>query len=74
MTLSGAAGKVPVGPLRREGLGYGCQPKSLRQLSSWAAVVAVAKSVAVSGNLAPQPLSTFCKTRGVEFFLYLSFS
>ena len=33
MTLSGAAGKVPVGPLRREGLGYGCQPKSLCQLS-----------------------------------------
>ena len=25
MTLSGAAGKVPVGPLRREGLEYGCQ-------------------------------------------------
>ena len=29
MTLSGVAGKVPVGPLRREGLGYGYQPKSV---------------------------------------------
>ena len=43
MTLSGAAGKVPVGPLRREGLGYGCQPKSLCHLPGWAAVVAVTR-------------------------------
>ena len=74
MTLSGVAGKVPVGPLRREGLGYGCQPKSLCHLPGWAAVVTVVKSVVASGNQAPQPLSIFCKTRGVEFFLYLSFS
>lgn len=73
MTLSGVAGKVPVGPLRREGLGYGCQPKSLRQLSGWAAVVAVTTSVVASGSQIPQPLPTFCKTRGLEFFLYLSF-
>lgn len=32
MTLSGAAGKVPVGPLRREGLEYVCQPKSVCHL------------------------------------------
>ena len=74
MTLSGAAGKVPVGPLRREGSGYGCQPKSLCHLSGWAAVVAVTMSVVASESQAPQPLSTFCKTRGVEFFLYFSFS
>ena len=43
MTLSGAAGKVPVGPLRREGLGYGCQPKSVCHLPGWAAVVAVTR-------------------------------
>ena len=73
MTLSGAAGKVPVGPLRREGLRYSCQPKSLRQLFGWAAVVAVAMFVVASESQAPQPLSTFCKTRGVEFFLYFSF-
>ena len=74
MTLSGAAGKVPVGPLRREGLGYGCQPKSLCHLPGWAVVVAVTVSVVASGSQVPQPLPTFCKTRGVEFFLYLSFS
>ena len=74
MTLSGAAGKVPVGPLRREGLGYGSQPKSACQLSGWAAVVTVVKSAVSSGSHAPQPLPTFCKTRGVEFFLYFSFS
>ena len=74
MTLSGAAGKVPVGPLRREGLEYGWQPKSVYHLPGWAAIVAVAMSVVASGNQATQPLSTFCKTRGVEFFLYFSFS
>lgn len=74
MTLSGAAGKVPVGPLRREGLGCGCQPKSLCHLPGWAAVVTVAKSVVASGSQTPQSLSTFCKTWGVEFFLYFSFS
>ena len=74
MTLSGAVGKVPVGPLRREGLEYGCQPKSVCHLPGWAAVLVVAKSVAASGKQAPQPLSPFCKTRGVEFFLYFSFS
>jgi len=73
MTLSGAAGKVPVGPLRREGLGCGFQPKSLCQLSGWAAVEAVTTSVVAFESQAPQPSSTFCKTRGVEFFLYLSF-
>ena len=72
MTLSGAAGKVPVGPLRREGLGYGCQPKSVCHLPGWAAVVAVTTSVVASGSQAPQPLSTFCKTRGWNsFFIFL---
>ena len=68
MTLSGVAGKVPVGPLRREGLGYSCQPKSVCHLPGWAAVVAVGKSVVASWNQAPQPLSTFCKTRGWNSF------
>ena len=74
MTLSGAAGKVPVGPLRREGLGYGCQPKSVCYLPGWAAVATVTVSVVASRSQAPQPSSPLCKTRGVEFFLYFSFS
>ena len=63
MTLSGDAGKVPVGPLRREGLGYGCQPKSVCHLPSWAAVVAVTTSVVASGNQAPSLRPPFAKRR-----------
>lgn len=72
MTLSGAAGKVPVGPLRREGLGYGCQPKSVCYLPGWAAVATVTMSVVASRSQAPQPSSTFanagCGILSLSFF------
>lgn len=43
-------------------------------LPGWAAVATVTVSMVASGSQVPQPSSTLCKTRGVEFFLYLSFS